>query len=46
VSGYQGIQSREQYFAKYAKLLTEDPDQQKLVADGKAPISHRTTTGR
>jgi hypothetical protein len=39
-SGYQGIQSREQYFAKYAKLLTEDPNQQKLVADGKAPISH------
>lgn len=39
-SGYQGIQSREQYFAKYAKLLTDDPGQQKLVADGKAPISH------
>ena len=39
-SGYQGIQSREQYFAKYAKLLSEDPAQQKIVADGKAPISH------
>ena len=39
-SGYQGIQSREQYFGKYAKLLSEDPAQQKIVADGKAPISH------
>ena len=39
-SGYQGIQSREQYFAKYAKLLSDDPAQQKIVADGKAPISH------
>ena len=24
-SGYQGIQSREKYFAKYAKLLSDDP---------------------
>ena len=39
-SGYQGIQSREQYFARYAKLLSQDPAQQKLVAEGKAPISH------
>ena len=39
-SGYQGIQSREQYFAKYAKLLSEDPAQQKIVAEAKAPISH------
>jgi hypothetical protein len=39
-SGYQGIQSREQYFAKYAKLLSDDPAQQKIVAEGKAPISH------
>ena len=39
-SGYQGIQSREQYFAKYAKLLSDDPAQQKLVAEAKAPISH------
>jgi hypothetical protein len=30
---------REQYFAKYAKLLTDDPAQQKLVADGKAGLS-------
>jgi hypothetical protein len=39
-SGYQGIQSREQYFARYATLLSDDPAQQKIVAEGKAPISH------
>ena len=39
-SGYQGIQSREQYFAKYAKLLSDNPEQQKLVAESKAPITH------
>ena len=31
--------SRERYFARYAKLLTDEPGQQKLVAEGKAPIS-------
>ena len=39
MSGYQGIRTREQYFGKYAKLLTDNPEQQKSVADGKAPIS-------
>jgi len=39
-SGYQGIRSREQYFGKYAKLLSDDPGQQKLVAEGKARIEH------
>lgn len=39
-SGYGGIRSREQYFAKYAKLLSDDLAQQKLVAEGKASISH------
>jgi hypothetical protein len=39
-SGYGGIRSREQYFAKYAKLLSDDPGQQKLVTEGKAAISH------
>lgn len=38
-SGYQGIRSREQYFAKYAKLLSDDPAQQKRVAEGGAPVS-------
>jgi len=39
-SGYQGIQSREQYFAKYAKQLSDNPEHQKAVSEGKAPISH------
>lgn len=30
---------RERYFARYAKLLADEPGQQKLVAEGKAPIS-------
>ncbi len=39
-SGYKGIKSREQYFAKYARLLTDNAEQQKLIAEGKAPIAH------
>ena len=38
-SGYQGIRSREQFFAKYAKHLADGPEQQKLVAEGKGPLS-------
>jgi hypothetical protein len=38
-SGYKGISSREMYFAGYAKLLSDNPEQQKLVADGKAPLA-------
>jgi hypothetical protein len=45
-SGYRGLDgktpaigSREQYFARYAALLADDPAQQKLVADGKAPLA-------
>lgn len=30
---------REQWFAKYARLLSDDPPQQKLVAEGKAALS-------
>ena len=44
-SGYRGLagavppaQSREQYFARYAKLLADAPGDQQVVADGKAPI--------
>lgn len=37
--GYQGIRSREQFFAKYAKLLSDDAEQQKLVAEQKAPLA-------
>jgi hypothetical protein len=39
-SGYAGIKSREQYFAKYAKLLADSAEQQKLVAEGRAAIAH------
>ena len=34
-----GIPSREQYFAKYAGLLTDDPEHQRRVAEGKAPLT-------
>jgi hypothetical protein len=44
-SGYRGfegkqppIRSREQYLAGYAKLLADGVEEQKLVADGKAPL--------
>ena len=44
-SGYKGIgkdqtpvTSREQYFAKYAALLADKPDEQKLIAEGKVSI--------
>lgn len=44
-SGYKGVgkdqtpvTSREQYFGKYAKLLADKPEEQKVVADGKAEI--------
>ncbi len=45
-SGYRGfdgktppIASREQYFARYAKLLADDPAQQKSLEDGKLPLA-------
>jgi hypothetical protein len=38
--GYQGIRSREQYFARYAKLLADNPEHQKRIAEGKAPLAH------
>ena len=45
-SGYRGIggagpvTSREQYFGRYADLLADSPADRRLVAEGKAPISH------
>ena len=33
-----GIPSRERYFAQYAGLLSDDPEHQRLVAGGKAPL--------
>jgi hypothetical protein len=45
-NGYRGldanaapIRSREQYFARYAKLLADDPAAQKIVAEGRAPLA-------
>jgi hypothetical protein len=45
-SGYRGftgqaepIRSREQYFARYADLLADDPAQRRLIAQGKAPLA-------
>lgn len=44
-SGYRGVgqdqtpvTSREQYFGKVAKLLSDKPEEQKIIADGKAEI--------
>jgi hypothetical protein len=44
-SGYRGIEgkqspirSREQYFARYARLLADGAEQQKLIDDGKASL--------
>ena len=42
--GYDGqsapVTSREQFFARHAKLLSDNPDHQKIIAEGKAPIAH------
>lgn len=37
-SGLKGINSREQFFARYASLLADDPEHQKLIRDQKADI--------
>jgi len=37
-SGFQGIRSREQFFAKYAELLTDDPGGQTLIRSQEAKI--------
>jgi hypothetical protein len=43
-TGFEGktaaIASREAYFARYAKLLADRPEDQALIAAMKAPISH------
>jgi len=46
-SGYRGfdnkgpaMQSREQFFAKYASLLADQPAQQKMITERKAAIRH------
>ncbi len=37
-SGLKGINSREQFFAKYADTLTDHPEQQKIIRDQKAEL--------
>ncbi|MFZ2155676.1 MAG: DUF547 domain-containing protein [Bradyrhizobium sp.] len=36
---HAAIPSRESYLAKYASLLTDDPEHRRLVADGRAPLT-------
>ena len=38
--GHKGFSTLEGFFAKYANLLTDNAEQQKLVRDGKAEIRH------
>jgi hypothetical protein len=35
----EDFEPRERYFARYSKILSDDPGQQRLVADGKARLS-------
>jgi Protein of unknown function, DUF547 len=39
-SGLKGIKSREQFFAKYAALVTDNAEHQKIIRDGKVEIKH------
>ena len=43
-TGFDGktpaITSREEYFARYAKLLADKPEDQKKIMDKAAPLSH------
>jgi len=37
-SGYGGVRSREQFFARYAALLADRPDERAAIASGKVPL--------
>ena len=39
-SGYHGIRSREQFFARYAAQLADMPEHQKQIREQKAEIRH------
>lgn len=39
-SGLKGIKSREQFFAKYANLLADNPEHQKIIREQRAEIRH------
>lgn len=36
--GFRGIPSREQYLARYARLLAKDPGHRALIEEGRAPL--------
>jgi len=38
--GYRGVGSREQFFGRYADLLSADPAAQAAIRGGKVPIGH------
>ena len=38
--GHKGFKTLEGFFAKYANLLTDNAEYQKLIREGKAPIRH------
>lgn len=38
--GHKGITSREQFFGRYADLMTEDAAARQLIKDGKVAITH------
>jgi hypothetical protein len=36
----EDFEPRERYFSRYAQLLADEPGQQRLIAEGEAPIAH------
>jgi hypothetical protein len=39
-SGYRGIASVEQFLGKYAALLADKPEDQKVVREGRVKVKH------
>jgi Protein of unknown function, DUF547 len=39
-SGWKGVKSSQDYFARFAELLTDNPEHQKTVREGKAAIKY------
>jgi len=38
--GFKGIASREQFFGRYAELLSADPKERAAIREGRVPIAH------
>lgn len=36
----EDFEPRERYFARYAQLLADEPEHQRLIGEGRAPIAH------